>query len=140
MKLRFFPASFLLLCLATPITYAKTTCSIESFHSIDIQPDTSAALVDKEHDQIQIKQKPSMRCANVVFTTSLTRSRVGHEMSDKFEATFFDNTKGTSHSISFDDDAVKAGYVRVGPATPVEAYVCFTTADAPIKTISCDVN
>ncbi|KOO14168.1 hypothetical protein AKJ18_14525 [Vibrio xuii] len=128
-----------LLLLGSPASYALNTCTIESFQSIDIEPSTTAAKVDRKNDQIQIKRKPPMRCATITFTTSTTRNRVGHQMANHFEATFIDNTVSTSHSISFDEDDLKAGYIRVGPNTPAEAYVCFSTAGTPIADISCDV-
>ena len=139
MKLSYLSAVLPLLIFASPVSFAKNTCTIESFQSIDIEPTTTAAKIDRENDQIQIKRKPPMRCANITFTTSNTRNRIGHQMANKFEAQYFDNTSATSHSISFDEDKLKAGYIRVGPNNPVEAYVCFTTAETPIKEISCDV-
>ncbi|MBE8577284.1 hypothetical protein [Vibrio sp. OPT18] len=121
------------------IASAKETCTIEQFQAIDIQPDTKGGVLDKESGQFLITEKPPMRCANITFTTSTTRNRIASQMNNNFEANFYDNQTGSSHSVTFDEDEVKAGYIRIGPNKPAEAYVCFVTSETPIKDITCDV-
>ncbi|AIW13368.1 hypothetical protein VITU102760_15245 [Vibrio tubiashii] len=128
------------LSLFSAHAFAKATCTIEYYQPIDIASETKGGVLDRESGQILIKEKPPMRCANVTFTTSHTRDRVANQMQGSFEAIYFDNQKGQSHSISFNQDEVQAGYIRIGPNNPVEAYICFTTSETPIKEISCDVN
>ncbi|EGA69307.1 hypothetical protein VISI1226_02647 [Vibrio sinaloensis DSM 21326] len=129
------------LALLSPISaYAKHTCTIDNYQSVDIAPDTSGGVLDEETGQFLITQKPPMRCATITFTTSKTRDRIASQMNGSFEATYFDNKTARSHSVTFDEDQLKAGYIRIGPNDPVEAYVCFTTSDTPIKDISCDID
>lgn len=139
MKLSYALAALPILLLGSPTSYAQNTCTIESFQSVDVEPDVTAAKIDRKNHQIQIKRKSPMRCANITFTTSTTRNRVSHLMANHFEATYLDHSVSQSHSITFDEDELKAGYIRVGPNNPVEAYVCFSNAETPIADISCDV-
>ncbi|MEZ9353858.1 hypothetical protein AB4182_20055 [Vibrio splendidus] len=118
---------------------AKETCTIEQFQAIDIKPDTKGGVLDKESGQFLITEKPPMRCANITFTTSTTRNRIASQMNGNFEASFYDGKTGNSHSVTFNEDEVQAGYIRIGPNNPVEAYVCFVTSETPIKNITCDV-
>ena len=133
-----------LLCLASALllpslAHAKSSCTIEDFQPIDITPDTKGGVLDKESGQFLINQKPMMRCANITFSTAHTRNRVAHMMNHNFEAYYFDGKTGQSHSATFDEDELKAGYIKIGPNHPKTAYVCFTTSETPIKDISCDV-
>ncbi|WP_192890117.1 hypothetical protein [Vibrio bathopelagicus] len=118
---------------------AKETCTIEQFQPIDIQPDTKGGVLDKESGQFLITEKPPMRCANITFTTSTTRNRIASQMNSNFEASFYDGQTGNSSLASFNEDEVKAGYIRIGPNNPAEAYICFVTSETPIKDITCDV-
>ncbi|PMH06809.1 hypothetical protein [Vibrio splendidus] len=130
----------LALTILMPTTMsAKETCTIEQFQPVDIQPDTKGGVLDKESGQFLITEKPPMRCANITFTTSTTRNRIASQMNSNFEANFYDNQTGISHSVTFNEDEVQAGYIRIGPNNPVEAYVCFVTSETPIKNIACDV-
>ncbi|CDT28546.1 conserved exported hypothetical protein [Vibrio coralliirubri] len=140
MKPVLFAFPLALTMLMPSITSAKETCTIEQFQAIDIQPDTKGGVLDKESGQFLITEKPPMRCANITFTTSTTRNRIASQMNNNFEANFYDNQTGSSHSVTFDEDEVKAGYIRIGPNKPAEAYVCFVTSETPIKDITCDVN
>ena len=133
-----------LLCLASALLLpslanAKPSCTIESFEPIDITPETKGGVFDKESGQFLVTQKPMMRCANITFTTAHTRNRVAHLLTQNFEASYFDGKTGQSHSVTFDEDELEAGYIRIGPNNPQIAYVCFTTSETPIKDISCDV-
>ena len=139
MKSIFLKTTLSLFIFLPVIVSAKETCHIEQFQPVDIQPEISGGVLDKESGQFLITQKPPMRCATVTFSTSTTRNRIADQMSNHFEATYFDNQMSNSHSITFDEDAVKAGYIRVGPNNPVDAYVCFETSETPIKDITCDV-
>ncbi|MFA0378238.1 hypothetical protein AB4517_10425 [Vibrio sp. 10N.222.52.C3] len=139
MKPVLFAFPLALTMLMTSIASAKETCTIEQFQAIDIQPDTKGGVLDKESGQFLITEKPPMRCANITFTTSTTRNRIASQMNNNFEANFYDNQMGSSHSVTFDEDEVKAGYIRIGPNKPAEAYVCFVTSETPIKNITCDV-
>ena len=140
MKPVLFAFPLALTILMPSIASAKETCTIEQFQAIDIQPDTKGGVLDKESGQFLITEKPPMRCANITFTTSTTRNRIASQMNNNFEANFYDNQTGNSHSVTFDEDEVKAGYIRIGPNKPAEAYVCFVTSETPIKDITCDVN
>ncbi|WP_172380390.1 hypothetical protein [Vibrio sp. Vb339] len=140
MKPVLFAFPLALTMLMPSIVSAKETCTIEQFQAIDIQPDTKGGVLDKESGQFLITEKPPMRCANITFTTSTTRNRIASQMNNNFEANFYDNQTGSSHSVTFDEDEVKAGYIRIGPNKPAEAYVCFVTSETPIKDITCDVN
>ncbi|MCY9863457.1 hypothetical protein OTK49_13015 [Vibrio coralliirubri] len=140
MKPVLFAFPLALTMLMPSIASAKETCTIEQFQAIDIQPDTKGGVLDKESGQFLITEKPPMRCANITFTTSTTRNRIASQMNNNFEANFYDNQTGNSHSVTFDEDEVKAGYIRIGPNKPAEAYVCFVTSETPIKDITCDVN
>ncbi|CDU14958.1 conserved exported hypothetical protein [Vibrio coralliirubri] len=140
MKPVLFALPLALLILMPTTASAKETCTIEQFQAIDIQPDTKGGVLDKESGQFLITEKPPMRCANITFTTSTTRNRIASQMNGNFEASFYDNQTGSSHSVAFDEDVVKAGYIRIGPNKPAEAYVCFVTSETPIKDITCDVN
>jgi hypothetical protein len=133
-----------LLCLASALLLpslanAKPSCTIESFEPIDIAPETKGGVFDKESGQFLVTQKPMMRCANITFTTAHTRNRVAHLLTQNFEASYFDGKTGQSHSVTFDEDELEAGYIRIGPNNPQTAYACFTTSETPIKDISCDV-
>ena len=133
-----------LLCLASALLLpslanAKPSCTIESFEPIDIAPETKGGVFDKESGQFLVTQKPMMRCANITFTTAHTRNRVAHLLTQNFEASYFDGKTGQSHSVTFGEDELEAGYIRIGPNNPQTAYVCFTTSETPIKDISCDV-
>ncbi len=139
MKPVLFAFPLALTMLMPSIASAKETCTIEQFQAIDIQPDAKGGVLDKESGQFLITEKPPMRCANITFTTSTTRNRIASQMNNNFEASFYDNQTGISHSVAFDEDEVKAGYIRIGPNNPVEAYVCFVTSETPIKNITCDV-
>ncbi|CAK3759799.1 MULTISPECIES: hypothetical protein [Vibrio] len=139
MKPVLFAFPLALTMLMPSIASAKETCTIEQFQAIDIQPDTKGGVLDKESGQFLITEKPPMRCANITFTTSTTRNRIASQMNNNFEANFYDNQTGNSHSVTFDEDEVKAGYIRIGPNKPAEAYVCFVTSETPIKDITCDV-
>ncbi|WP_060983591.1 hypothetical protein [Vibrio splendidus] len=139
MKPVLFAFPLALTMLMPSIASAKETCAIEQFQAIDIQPDTKGGVLDKESGQFLIAEKPPMRCANITFTTSTTRNRIASQMNNNFEASFYDNQTGISHSVTFDEDEVKAGYIRIGPNKPAEAYVCFVTSETPIKNITCDV-
>ncbi|WP_086971049.1 hypothetical protein [Vibrio coralliirubri] len=139
MKPVLFAFPLALTILMPSIASAKETCTIEQFQAIDIQPDTKGGVLDKESGQFLITEKPPMRCANITFTTSTTRNRIASQMNNNFEANFYDNQTGSSHSVTFDEDEVMAGYIRIGPNTPAEAYVCFVTSETPIKDITCDV-
>jgi|GEM_PF-1052598 len=127
------------LSLFSATIFAKASCTIEYYQAIDVASETQGGVLDEETGQFLIKEKPPMRCANITFSTAHTRDRVASQMHGSFEAVYFDNQKGKSHSISFNQDEVQAGYIRIGPNKPVEAYVCFTTAETPIREISCDV-
>ncbi|MDA0155082.1 hypothetical protein OH460_22445 [Vibrio sp. Makdt] len=140
MKPVLFAFPLALTMLMPSIASAKETCTIEQFQAIDIQPDTKGGVLDKESGQFLITEKPPMRCANITFTTSTTRNRIASQMNNNFEANFYDNQTGSSHSVTFDEGEVKAGYIRIGPNKPAEAYVCFVTSETPIKDITCDVN
>ncbi|OQQ03271.1 hypothetical protein BK411_20750 [Vibrio splendidus] len=139
MKPVLFAFPLALTMLMPSIASAKETCTIEQFQAIDIQPDTKGGVLDKESGQFLITEKPPMRCANITFTTSTTRNRIASQMNGNFEASFYDNQTRSSHSVAFDEDEVQAGYIRIGPNNPVEAYVCFVTSETPIKNITCDV-
>ncbi|WP_333913781.1 hypothetical protein [Vibrio coralliirubri] len=139
MKPVLFAFPLALTMLMPSIASAKETCIIEQFQAIDIQPDTKGGVLDKESGQFLITEKPPMRCANITFTTSTTRNRIASQMNNNFEANFYDNQTGSSHSVAFDEDEVKAGYIRIGPNKPADAYVCFVTSETPIKDITCDV-
>ncbi|MEZ8099872.1 hypothetical protein [Vibrio bivalvicida] len=130
---------FVSLSLFSASTYAKAKCTIEHYQPIDVASETKGGVLDEESGQFLIKEKPPMRCANITFSTSHTRDRVANQMQGSFEALYFDNQTSRSYSITFNQDQVKAGYIRIGPNNPAEAYVCFTTSDTPIKEISCDV-
>ncbi|MFA0404991.1 MULTISPECIES: hypothetical protein [unclassified Vibrio] len=140
MKPVLFAFPLALTMLMPSIASAKETCTVEQFQAIDIQPDTKGGVIDKESGQFLITEKPPMRCANITFTTSTTRNRIASQMNNNFEANFYDNQTGSSHSVTFDEDEIKAGYIRIGPNKPAEAYVCFVTSETPIKDITCDVN
>ncbi|MEZ9700327.1 hypothetical protein AB4455_21520 [Vibrio sp. 10N.261.46.E12] len=140
MKPVLFAFPLALTMLMPSIASAKETCTIEQFQAIDIQPNTKGGVLDKESGQFLVTEKPPMRCANITFTTSTTRNRIASQMNNNFEASFYDNQTGNSHSATFDEDEVKAGYIRIGPNNPAEAYVCFVTSETPIKDITCDVN
>ncbi|WKY58721.1 hypothetical protein Q5H80_03555 [Vibrio sp. SNU_ST1] len=139
MKLVLFALPLALAILMPTVATAKETCTIEQFQAIDIQPDTKGGVFDKESGQLLITEKPPMRCANITFITSTTRNRIASQMNSKFEASFYDGQTGNSHSVTFNKDEVKAGYIRIGPNNPVEAYVCFVTSETPIRNITCDV-
>ncbi|UPR33590.1 hypothetical protein [Vibrio splendidus] len=139
MKPVLFAFPLALTMLMPSIASAKETCTIEQFQPIDIQPDTKGGVLDKESGQFLVTEKPPMRCANITFTTSTTRNRIASQMNNNFEANFYDNQTGKSHSVAFDEDEVKAGYIRIGPNKPAEAYVCFVTSETPIKDITCDI-
>ena len=132
-----FPLAFAV--LMPTVVSAKETCTVEQFQAIDIQPDTKGGVIDKESGQFLITEKPPMRCATITFTTSTTRNRIVSQMNGNFEASFYDNQTGNSSSATFNEDEVKAGYIRIGPNNPAEAYVCFVTSETPIKDISCYV-
>ncbi|MGR5212196.1 hypothetical protein ACPV4A_16700 [Vibrio rotiferianus] len=125
--------------ISSPIAYAKPSCNIESIQSVDITPETKASVLEKEDGQLLITQKAMTRCANITFTTAHTRNRIAHMMDQSFEATFFDGQQATSRSVVFDEDDLKAGYIKIGPNHPKSAFVCFTTSETPIKDITCDV-
>ena len=139
MKPVLFAFPLALTMLMPSIASAKETCTIEQFQAIDIQPDAKGGVLDKESGQFLITEKPPMRCANITFTTSTTRNRIASQMNSNFEASFYDGKTGNSHSVTFNEDEVQAGYIRIGPNNPVEAYVCFVTSETPIKSITCDV-
>ncbi|ULN64925.1 hypothetical protein MID13_03750 [Vibrio gigantis] len=139
MKPVLFAFPLALAILMPTVASAKETCTIEQFQPIDIQPDTKGGVLDKESGQFLITEKPPMRCANVTFTTSTTRNRIASQMNGNFEASFYDGQIGSSSSASFNEDEVKAGYIRIGPNNPAEAYICFVTSETPIKNITCDV-
>ncbi|MCR9907127.1 hypothetical protein NB545_06540, partial [Vibrio campbellii] len=106
-----------LLCLASALLLpslanAKPSCTIESFEPIDIAPETRGGVFDKESGQFLVTQKPMMRCANITFTTAHTRNRVAHLLTQNFEAGYFDGKTGQSHSVTFDEDELEAGYIR----------------------------
>ncbi|MGI3039220.1 hypothetical protein [Vibrio diabolicus] len=125
--------------LTSSLAYAKPSCNVENFQAIDITPEAKGGLLDKESGQFLITEKPMMRCANITFSTNHTRNRVAHMMNQGFEAVYFDGSSSKSHSVTFDEDELKAGYIKVGPNHPKTAYVCFTTSEPPISTISCDI-
>ncbi|MEZ8235417.1 MULTISPECIES: hypothetical protein [Vibrio] len=139
MKPVLFTLPIVLAILMPTAASAKETCTIEQFQAIDIQPDTKGGVLDKESGQFLITEKPPMRCSTVTFTTSTTRNRIASQMNGNFEASFYDGQTGNSHSVTFNEDEVQAGYIRIGPNNPVEAYVCFVTSETPIKNITCDV-
>ncbi|MEL0611032.1 hypothetical protein [Vibrio echinoideorum] len=139
MKPVLFTLPIVLAILMPTAASAKETCTIEQFQAIDIQPDTKGGVLDKESGQFLITEKPPMRCGTVTFTTSTTRNRIASQMNGNFEASFYDGQTGNSHSVTFNEDEVQAGYIRIGPNNPVEAYVCFVTSETPIKNITCDV-
>ena len=122
-----------------PPAHAKQTCTIESYQPIDIPSDTSGGILDEETGQFLVTQKPPMRCASITFTTSKTRDRIASHLSGSFNATYYDEQSTPAYSIEFDENELEAGYIRIGPHTPVEAYVCFSTSETPIKALSCDV-
>ncbi|CDU09420.1 conserved hypothetical protein [Vibrio diabolicus] len=125
--------------LTSSLAYAKPSCNVENFQAIDITPEAKGGVLDKESGQFLITEKPMMRCANITFSTNHTRNRVAHMMNQGFEAVYFDGSSSKSHSVTFDEDELKAGYIKVGPNHPKTAYVCFTTSETPISTISCDI-
>lgn len=125
--------------LTSSLAYAKPSCNVENFQAIDITPEAKGGLLDKESGQFLITEKPMMRCANITFSTNHTRNRVVHMMNQGFEAVYFDGSSSKSHSVTFDEDELKAGYIKVGPNHPKTVYVCFTTSETPISTISCDI-
>ncbi|MFH4686072.1 hypothetical protein WMY97_00690 [Vibrio diabolicus] len=125
--------------LTSSLAYAKPSCNVENFQAIDITPEAKGGVLDKESGQFLITEKPMMRCANITFSTNHTRNRVAHMMNRGFEAVYFDGSSSKSHSVTFDEDELKAGYIKVGPNHPKTAYVCFTTSETPISTISCDI-
>ncbi|MEZ8045313.1 hypothetical protein AB6C46_14405 [Vibrio sp. 10N.237.312.C02] len=139
MKLVLFALPLALAILTPTVVTAKETCTIEQFQAIDIQPDTKGGVLDKESGQFLITEKPPMRCANITFITSTTRNRIASQMNRKFEASFYDGQTSNSHSVTFNEDEIQAGYIRIGRNNPVEAYVCFATSETPIKNITCDV-
>ncbi|MCF7511000.1 hypothetical protein [Vibrio sp. D54] len=125
--------------LTSSLSYAKSPCNVESFQAIDITTEVKGGVLDKESGQFLITEKPMMRCANITFSTAHTRNRVAHMMNQGFEAVYYDGNTSKSHSVTFDEDDLKAGYVKIGPNHPKTAYVCFTTSETPINTISCDI-
>ncbi len=125
--------------LTSSLAYAKPSCNVENFQAIDITPEAKGGVLDKESGQFLITEKPMMRCANITFSTNHTRNRVAHMMTQRFEAVYFDGSSSKFHSVTFDEDELKAGYIKVGPNHPKTAYVCFTTSETPISTISCDI-
>ncbi|USD40474.1 hypothetical protein J4N42_10465 [Vibrio sp. SCSIO 43135] len=137
--MRYSIAILSLLTILPTTVFASERCTVDTFQPVDIQPSITGGVYDKESGQFLTTTKPPMRCASVTFYTQVTRNRIARDMGHEFTATYFDGEEGASHSIKFDDDAVKAGYIRVGPNNPATAYLCFTTAETPIQSIRCDV-
>ena len=76
MKSIFLKTTLSLFIFLPVIVSAKETCHIEQFQPVDIQPEISGGVLDKESGQLLITQKPPMRCATVTFSTSTTRNRI----------------------------------------------------------------
>lgn len=116
------------------------SCEVTSIKPIDKQ--NSIAKINsnsRDKSQVILDASPE-RCANISFKTTHTRNRVLREMGDKFKATFIDMSEKYSEKITVSDDIKKAGYVRVGPNVPLDAFVCFGPNEFPILSIECEVN
>ena len=126
--------------LFSSLATAKPSCSIDAFQPVDITPSIQESLVDKQNRQVVLTQQATMRCANITFSTAYTRNRVAHTMAQSFEATYFDGKQATSRSVTFNEDELRAGYIKIGPRQPRSAYVCFTKSETPINIITCDID
>ncbi|GAA5644444.1 MULTISPECIES: hypothetical protein [Vibrio] len=130
----------IVLLALSPIAQAASQCQVESFQPIDIEPTVKAVQFDRDSEQAMIVSKPPMRCANVTFTTAVTRGRQVDWLRERFEATYFDGSTRRSHEVNFKQDDLSVSKIRVGPNLPATAYVCFTTSETPISSISCDID
>ncbi|SMY34699.1 hypothetical protein [Photobacterium andalusiense] len=136
----------LLANLFSSAVMAQSTCSVTHFEAVNIEPTIEAVNIEPtieavkydQHKQMAaVHHSAPMRCATISFKTSHTLNKVANALNDEFEATYADMKTAKSHLITFSEDDIDSGYIKLRRNEPQTVYACFSTSSTPISSISC---